>query len=66
MKPTSVIIMDTHPIIRMSIEVLLQKNSEVQIVLKTDDYRITIDYLRTRPVVDWPPESPDNQYHLNK
>ncbi len=26
MKPTSVIIMDTHPIIRMSIEVLLQKN----------------------------------------
>ncbi len=48
MKPTSVIIMDTHPIIRMSIEVLLQKNSELQIVLKTDDYRITIDYLRTR------------------
>lgn len=39
MKPTSVIIMDTHPIIRMSIEVLLQKNSELQIVLKTDDYR---------------------------
>lgn len=32
MKPTSVIIMDTHPIIRMSIEVLLQKNSELQIV----------------------------------
>lgn len=28
MKPTSVIIMDTHPIIRMSIEVLLQKNSD--------------------------------------
>lgn len=26
------------------------KNSELQIVLKTDDYRITIDYLRTRPV----------------
>ncbi|HHV7458153.1 TPA: fimbria biosynthesis transcriptional regulator FimZ, partial [Escherichia coli] len=50
MKPTSVIIMDTHPIIRMSIEVLLQKNNELQIVLKTDDYRITIDYLRTRPV----------------
>ncbi|XPE61301.1 response regulator [Shigella flexneri] len=50
MKPTSVIIMDTHPIIRMSIEVLLQKNSELQIVLKTDHYRITIDYLRTRPV----------------
>ncbi len=39
MKPTSVIIMDTHPIIRMSIEVLL---------------------------LDWPPESPDNQYHLFK
>ncbi|RZV99753.1 hypothetical protein EXX81_21935, partial [Escherichia coli] len=34
MKPTSVIIMDTHPIIRMSIEVLLQKNSELQIVRK--------------------------------
>ena len=50
LKPTSLIIMDTHPIIRMSIEVLLQKNSELQIVLKTDDYRITIDYLRTRPV----------------
>ena len=26
MKPASVIIMDEHPIVRMSIEVLLQKN----------------------------------------
>ncbi|MEK8972497.1 hypothetical protein P2Q62_21145, partial [Escherichia coli] len=59
MKPTSVIIMDTHPIIRMSIEVLLQKNSELQIVLKTDDYRITIDYLR-----GFAPIFPDICYHL--
>lgn len=42
MKPTSVIIMDTHPIIRMSIEVLLQKNSELQIVLKKKKVTISI------------------------
>ncbi|QSR40057.1 hypothetical protein GJV83_16715 [Escherichia coli] len=49
MKPTSVIIMDTHPIIRMSIEVLLQKNSELQIVLKTDDLDLPL-YFQT-PVI---------------
>lgn len=30
MKPASVIIMDEHPIVRMSIEVLLGKNSNIQ------------------------------------
>lgn len=30
MKPASVIIMDEHPIVRMSIEVLLQKNKTSQ------------------------------------
>ncbi|SRJ99891.1 IS1 orfB [Shigella sonnei] len=38
----------------MSIEVLLQKNSELQIVLKTDDYRIT----------GFAPIFPDICYHL--
>ena len=42
--------MDTHPIIRMSIEVLLEKHDNLQIVLKTDDHRITIDYLRCHSV----------------
>lgn len=50
MKPASVIIMDEHPIVRMSIEVLLGKNSNIQVVLKTDDSRTTIEYLRTYPV----------------
>lgn len=39
MKPASVIIMDEHPIVRMSIEVLLQKNKDINVVLKTDDGR---------------------------
>lgn len=50
MKPASVIIMDEHPIVRMSIEVLLGKNSNIQVVLKTDDSRTAIEYLRTYPV----------------
>ncbi|MDA8477593.1 fimbria biosynthesis transcriptional regulator FimZ [Citrobacter sp. Awk 4] len=50
MKPASVIIMDEHPIVRMSIEVLLEKNNNIQVVLKTDDNRTAIDYLRTYPV----------------
>ncbi|MDN8598194.1 fimbria biosynthesis transcriptional regulator FimZ [Citrobacter enshiensis] len=50
MKPASVIIMDEHPIVRMSIEVLLEKNNNIQVVLKTDDSRTAIDYLRTYPV----------------
>ncbi|MBJ3591602.1 fimbria biosynthesis transcriptional regulator FimZ [Citrobacter sp. Marseille-Q6884] len=50
MKPASVIIMDEHPIVRMSIEVLLEKNSNIEVVLKTDDSRAAIDHLRTYPV----------------
>lgn len=50
MKPASVIIMGEHPIVRMSIEVLLGKNSNIQVVLKTDDSRTAIEYLRTYPV----------------
>jgi len=50
MKPASVIIMDEHPIVRMSIEVLLQKNKNISVVLKTDDGREVIDYMRTHPV----------------
>lgn len=50
MKPASVIIMDEHPIVRMSIEVLLEKDSNIQVVLKTDDNRTAVDYLRTYPV----------------
>ena len=50
MKPASVIIMDEHPIVRMSIEVLLEKNSNIQVVLKTDDSRTAIEHQRTYPV----------------
>lgn len=42
--------MDEHPIVRMSIEVLLEKNNNIQVVLKTDDNRTAIDYLRSYPV----------------
>ncbi|NIY48190.1 fimbria biosynthesis transcriptional regulator FimZ [Cedecea colo] len=50
MKPASVIIMDEHPIVRMSIEVLLQKNKAISVVLKTDDGQEVIDYMRAHPV----------------
>ncbi|MCL6746809.1 fimbria biosynthesis transcriptional regulator FimZ [Kosakonia sp. R1.Fl] len=50
MKPASVIIMDEYPIVRMSIEVLLEQNQNVKVVLKTDDSRAALDYIRTLPV----------------
>ena len=50
MKPASVIIMDEYHIVRMSIEVLLEKNQNVKVVLKTDDSRAALDYIRTLPV----------------
>lgn len=50
MKPASVIIMDEHPIVRMSIEVLLEKNKNVEVVLKTDDSRTVLDYIRAQPI----------------
>ncbi|MBU4683742.1 fimbria biosynthesis transcriptional regulator FimZ [Cedecea davisae] len=50
MKPASVIIMDEHPIVRMSIEVQLQRNKDINVVLKTDDGREVIDYMRANPV----------------
>ncbi|EHM48342.1 MAG: fimbria biosynthesis transcriptional regulator FimZ [Yokenella regensburgei] len=49
MKPASVIIMDEQPIVRMSIEVLLHKNKDIQVALKTDDSREVLDYIRNKP-----------------
>ncbi|MCU6669243.1 fimbria biosynthesis transcriptional regulator FimZ [Enterobacteriaceae bacterium H4N4] len=50
MKPASVIIMDEHPIVRMSIEVLLQTNKNIEITLKSGDCHETLDYIRNHPV----------------
>ena len=50
MKPASVIIMDEHPIVRMSIEVLLQKNKNIDVVMKTDDSREVVNYMHSNPV----------------
>jgi two-component system response regulator FimZ (fimbrial Z protein) len=50
MKPASVIIMDEHPIVRMSIEVLLQKNKNIEIKLKSGDSHETLEYMRNHPV----------------
>lgn len=47
MNPSSVIIMDEHPIVRMSIELLLQRNKDIQVVLKTGDSREVMNYLRS-------------------
>ncbi len=50
MKPASVIIMDEHPIVRMSIEVLLQKNKNIQVKLKSGDSREVLDCIRNHPI----------------
>ncbi|KLQ31176.1 fimbria biosynthesis transcriptional regulator FimZ [Enterobacter hormaechei] len=50
MKPASVIIMDEHPIVRMSIEVLLQKNKNIQVNLKSGDSHEVLDCIRTPPI----------------
>lgn len=42
--------MDEHPIVRMSIEVLLQKNKNIDVVMKTDDSREVVNYMRSNPV----------------
>nr|HAS0992064.1 fimbria biosynthesis transcriptional regulator FimZ [Enterobacter hormaechei] len=50
MKPASVIIMDEHPIVRMSIEVLLQKNENIQVKLKSGDSHEVLDCIRNHPI----------------
>ena len=50
MKPASVIIMDEHPIVRMSIKILLQKNKNIDVVMKTDDSREVVNYMRSNSV----------------
>lgn len=50
MKPASVIIMDEHPIVRMSIEVLLQKNKNIQVKLKSGDSHEVRDCIRNHPI----------------
>ena len=50
MKPAYVIIMDEHPIVRMSIEVLLQKNKNIQVKLKSGDSHEVLDCIRNHPI----------------
>ena len=50
MKPASVIIMDEHPIVRMSIEVLLQKNKNIQVKLKSGDSHEVLDFYAGRAI----------------
>ncbi|WP_288455545.1 fimbria biosynthesis transcriptional regulator FimZ [uncultured Enterobacter sp.] len=50
MKPASVIIMDEHPIVRMSIEVLLQKNKNIQVKLKSGDSHEVLDCIRNHRI----------------
>lgn len=50
MNMASVIIMDSYPIVRMSLEVLLKEKNNINVVLKTDESRLTINYLRENPV----------------
>ena len=50
MKPASVIIMDEHPIVRMSIEVLLQINKNIQVKLKSGDSHEVLDCIRNHPI----------------
>lgn len=50
MKPASVIIMDEHPIVRMSIEVLLQKNKNIQVKLKSGDSHEVLGCIRNHPI----------------
>ncbi|HBL4900984.1 TPA: fimbria biosynthesis transcriptional regulator FimZ [Enterobacter hormaechei] len=50
MKPASVIIMDEHPIVRMSIGVLLQKNKNIQVKLKSGDSHEVLDCIRNHPI----------------
>lgn len=50
MKPASVIIMDEHPIVRMSIEVLLQKNKNIEVKLKSGDSHEVLDCIRNHPI----------------
>ncbi|HHA1731218.1 TPA: fimbria biosynthesis transcriptional regulator FimZ [Enterobacter hormaechei subsp. xiangfangensis] len=50
MKPASVIIMDEHPIVRMSIEVLLQKNKNIQVKLKSGDSHEVHDCIRNHRI----------------
>ena len=50
MKPASVIIMDEHPIVRMSIEVLLHKNKNIQVKLKSGDSHEVLDCIRNHPI----------------
>lgn len=50
MKPASVIIMDEHPIVRMSIEVLLQKNKNIMVKLKSGDSHEVLDCIRNHTI----------------
>lgn len=50
METASVIIMDEYPIVRMSIESLLQQDTAINVVLKTDCGHKVIDYMRANPV----------------
>ncbi len=36
------------------------------VVIACIEHQVSLEAFRAIEAVDWPPESPDNQYHLNK
>ncbi|NPO39284.1 hypothetical protein HC423_27035 [Escherichia coli] len=36
------------------------------VCVKDDGYFVNVRIINDVKTLDWPPESPDNQYHLNK
>jgi|GEM_PF-4979340 len=47
--------------------VLIVLSLSVNVIQGVNNYRLQNEQrTAVTPMVDWPPESPDNQYHLNK
>ncbi|EIQ11514.1 Deoxyribose-phosphate aldolase/phospho-2-dehydro-3-deoxyheptonate aldolase [Shigella flexneri] len=58
---------DTIDSLKLQREDLQRKISKMaELAIELDDMTIITEKLRDMKNVDWPPESPDNQYHLFK
>ena len=49
----------------MKVSCIISQNTGRSLVSYRSEFQHVMTEIRNNPV-DWPPESPDNQYHLNK
>ncbi len=64
MSKIRVLSVDDSALMRQIMTEIINSHSDMEMVATAPDPLVARDLIKK--FIDWPPESPDNQYHLNK